>query len=113
MMTLLEMVRVRMSYSTLPTSFWGYALDTTMYLLNLILSKSAPNSPIELWPRRKSIMRYINIWSYSTYVLKMKSDKLKPKIELCLFIGYPKGTSGGLFYSPEDGKVFVSSNIGF
>ena len=33
--TLLEMVRSMISYSTLPISFWGYALGTTMHLLNL------------------------------------------------------------------------------
>ena len=37
--TLLEMVRPMMSYSTLPISFWGYALGTTMHLLNLVPSK--------------------------------------------------------------------------
>ena len=29
--TLLDMVRSMMSYSTLPISFWGYALNTAMY----------------------------------------------------------------------------------
>ena len=48
-MTLLEMVRSMMSYSTLPISFWGYALNTVMYLLNLVPSKSVPKTPVELW----------------------------------------------------------------
>ena len=34
--TLLDMVRSMMSYSTLPISYWGYAL--AMYLLNLVPS---------------------------------------------------------------------------
>ena len=46
---LLEMVRSMMSYSTLPISFWGYALNTVMYLLNLVPSKSIPKTPVELW----------------------------------------------------------------
>ena len=46
---LLEMVRSMMSYSTLPISFWGYALNTVMYLLNLVPSKSVPKTPVELW----------------------------------------------------------------
>ena len=48
-MTLLEMVRSMMSYSTLPISFLGYALNTVMYLLNLVPSKSVPKTPVELW----------------------------------------------------------------
>ena len=30
-----------------------------------------------------------------------------------MFVGYPKGTRGGLFYSPSDKKVFVSKNATF
>ena len=29
------------------------------------------------------------------------------------FVGYPKGTVGGLFYSHKDNKVFVSTNVKF
>lgn len=43
-------------------------------------------------------------------MLKRKFDKLEQKAELCLFVGYPKGTSSGLFYSSADRKVFVSTN---
>ena len=32
---------------------------------------------------------------------------------MCLFVGYPKGTRGGLFYSPQDKKVIVSTNAIF
>ena len=38
--TLLEMVRSMMSFSTLPVSFWGYALKIAMHILNLVPSKS-------------------------------------------------------------------------
>ena len=30
-----------------------------------------------------------------------------------MFVGYPKGTRGGLFYGPWDKKVFVSTNATF
>ena len=44
---------------------------------------------------------------------KAKVDKLKSCTELCLFVGYPKETKGGYFYSPKDNKVFVSTNARF
>ena len=59
--TLLEMVRSMMSYSTLPVSFWGYALNTAMHLLNLVPSKSVPKTPVELWNGRKPSMRHLHI----------------------------------------------------
>ena len=46
-------------------------------------------------------------------MLKGKSDKLQFKTEVVFFIGYPKGTIGGLFYSHKDNKVFVSTNAKF
>ena len=58
---LLEMVRSMMSYSTLPISFWGYALNTAMNLLNLVPSKSIPKTPVELWNRRSPSMRHLHI----------------------------------------------------
>jgi hypothetical protein len=46
-------------------------------------------------------------------VLKGKTDKLESKTEVCLFVGYPKGTMGYLFYSHDDNKVFVTTNARF
>ena len=46
-------------------------------------------------------------------MLKGKSDKLQSKINVVFFVGYPKGTVGGLFYSHNDNKVFVSTNAKF
>ena len=35
--TLMDIMKSMMSFSTLPTSFWKYILDTTRYFLNLAL----------------------------------------------------------------------------
>ena len=35
------------------------------------------------------------------------------RIEVCMFIKYPKGTRGGIFYSIKDKKVFVSTHATF
>ena len=42
-----------------------------------------------------------------------KIGKLDFRIEVYLFIGYPKGTRGGIFYNPRDKKVFVSTHATF
>ena len=56
----LEMVRSMMSYSTLLISFWGYALNTTIHLLNFVPSKSVPKTPMKLWSGRKPSMKYLH-----------------------------------------------------
>ncbi|KAK8574664.1 hypothetical protein V6N12_062353 [Hibiscus sabdariffa] len=47
--TLLDMVRSMMSHTDLPTSFWGYALETAAFTLNRVPSKSVQKTPHEMW----------------------------------------------------------------
>ena len=44
---------------------------------------------------------------------KFQPDKLKPKSEKCVFIGYPKETVGYTFYHRSEGKIFVAKNGSF
>ena len=46
--TLLDMVRSMISYSTLPISFWGYTLQTTTDILNVVPSKAILKTPLKL-----------------------------------------------------------------
>ena len=41
------------------------------------------------------------------------SDKLAPKSDKCLFVGYPKETKGYYFYNSSKNKVFVVRNAIF
>ena len=107
------MVRSMMSYSSLPISFWGYSLQTAVYILNVVPSKSIQKTPLELWNGHKPSLRHFRKWGCPTQLLKGKTGKLEPCIEVCMSVGYPKGTRGGLFYSPSDKKVFVSTNATF
>ena len=40
-------------------------------------------------------------------------DKLEPKSEKCVFIGYPKETVGYTFYHRSEGNIFVALNGSF
>ena len=40
-------------------------------------------------------------------------NKLEPKSEKCVFIGYPKETIGSTFYHRSEGKIFVAKNGSF
>ena len=111
--TILDTVRLMLSYSTLPISFWGYALETATYLLNLIPSKSVSKTPTELWNGRKPSLNHIRIWGAPAHVLRKEPQKLESRTQVCLFIGYPKGMRGGLFYSSSEKKVIVSTNANF
>ena len=47
--TLLDMVRSMMSQTSLPTSFWGYILETAAFLLNCTPTKAVEKTPYEIW----------------------------------------------------------------
>ena len=44
---------------------------------------------------------------------KFQPDKLEPKLEKCVFIGYPKETIGYTFNHRSEGKIFVAKNGSF
>ncbi|GJS71803.1 retrotransposon protein, putative, ty1-copia subclass [Tanacetum coccineum] len=89
--TLLDMVRSMMSQTTLPKSFWDYALETAARILNMV-------------PTKKALVKRDTL---------TKPDKLDPRSFRCIFVGYPKETMGCSFYSPSENKVFVARNAEF
>ena len=46
-------------------------------------------------------------------MFKQDPNKLETRIDVCLFVGYPKGTKGYMFYDPQNQKMFVSTNARF
>ena len=85
----MDMVRSMMSYSDMPNSFWGHALETTTYILNLVPSKSVPITPTELWNGRKPSLRHVRIWGSPAHVLKKKADKLESRTSCMLLFLVP------------------------
>nr|GEX77101.1 putative ribonuclease H-like domain-containing protein [Tanacetum cinerariifolium] len=47
--TLLDMVSSMMNLTTLSKSFWGYALETTARILNMLPTKKVDRTPYEIW----------------------------------------------------------------
>ncbi|GJX71573.1 retrotransposon protein, putative, ty1-copia subclass [Tanacetum coccineum] len=47
--TLLDMVRSMMSQTTLTKSFWDYALETAVRILNMVPTKKVEKTPYEVW----------------------------------------------------------------
>ena len=79
-----------MSHSDLPISFWAYALETAAFLLNRVPSKAVKKTPYEIWNGKTPSLSFLKIWGCEAYVKRQISDKLAPKSDKCLFMGYPK-----------------------
>ena len=82
------MVRSMMSYSHMPNSFCGHALETTVYILNLVPSKLVPITPTKPWNGHKLNLRHVRIWDSPAHVLKGKMDKLELRTYVCSFVEY-------------------------
>ena len=70
-------------------------------------------TPYELWFSKKPKLSFIKVWGCDAYVKKFQPDKLKPKSEKCVFIGYPKENVGYTFCHRSEGKIFVTKNGSF
>ena len=108
--TLLDMVRSMMSPTDLPFTLWGYALETAAFTLNRVPSKAVEKTPYEMWTGKRPSLSFLKIWCCEAYVKRQVSNKLEPKSDKCLFVGYPKETKGYYFYNPIENKVFVARN---
>ena len=58
-------------------------------------------------------MSFVKVWGCDAYVKNLQSDKLRPKSEKCVFIGYPKVIVGYTFYHRSKDKTFVAKNGSF
>jgi hypothetical protein len=97
-----------MSLSDLSVLFWGYALETAAFILNRVSSKSVETTPYELWHGKKPTLLFLRVWGCEAYVKKLQPDKLKSKLEKCIFVGYQRETLGYTFYHSAEGKTFVA-----
>ncbi|GJU97484.1 retrotransposon protein, putative, ty1-copia subclass [Tanacetum coccineum] len=114
--TLLDMVRSMMSQTTLPKSFWDYALESAARILNMVPTKKVEKTPYEVWHEQAPKLSYLKVWGCEALVKRdilTKPDKLEPKAFKCIFVGYPKETMGYSFYYPPENKVFVARNAKF
>ncbi|KAL0445952.1 UNVERIFIED_CONTAM: hypothetical protein Slati_1723100 [Sesamum latifolium] len=107
------MVRSMMSFTELPLSFWGYALETATKLLNMVSSKTVTKKSYDIWHCKLASYQYLRVWRSPVYVKRLVGDKLNSRSSLYRFIRYPKETAGYYFYDPSEQMVFVSSNAIF
>ena len=61
----------------------------------------------------RNLRLFLKFQGCDAYVKKIQPDKLEPKSEKCVFIGYPKETFGYTFYHRSEGKIFIAKNGSF
>ncbi|KAK4410235.1 Retrovirus-related Pol polyprotein from transposon TNT 1-94 [Sesamum angolense] len=113
--TILEKVRCMIISSGLPKSFWGEALVTAAYLINR--SPSVPLNgkiPEFVWTSHAVDISSLRVFGCSVFV-HQSVDKLAPRSQKCVCIGYPDGIKGyRLWLRSQPGfKVLISKDVIF
>lgn len=76
-------------------SFWGEAVLTATYLINLTPTKGLKQikTPYEMWHDRKPKLKYLRVFGFTVYVHdKIKRTKFDDKSWKGILIGYgPNG----------------------
>lgn len=113
--TIVEMGRSMMKARGVPKQFWGEAVATTVYLLNISPTKAVLNqTPFEAWKGYKPKVSHLRIFGCVSYAL-VNSYRLKldEKSQKCTFLGYSTQSKAYKLYNPVSGKVIVSRNVRF
>ena len=112
--TVVEMARSTLKAKNLPNMFWGKAIVTAVYLLNLSPTKAVMNqTPYEAWQGRKPRVSHLKVFGCIAYALLENRSKLDDKSQKCIFIGYCTKSKAYRLYNPLSGKVIVSRNVIF
>ncbi|UYV71371.1 FHDC1 [Cordylochernes scorpioides] len=112
--TAIEGVRAMLLDSGLQPRFWAEALNTFTYTKNRCehaLTKGV--SPMELWSGHKPSVRHFKIFGSLAYVHvpKIKRNKLQPKANSGIMVGYATKTKGYRIWLPADRKVIETIHV--
>jgi hypothetical protein len=101
--TVMDMVKIMLSYSTLPIGLWMEELKTVVHILNQVPSKSVPKILYALWIGRKPTLNYLHVWGCpaKAKLFNPSIRKLDSKTVSCHFIGYPDKLKEFYFYCPD------------
>ncbi|GJT92194.1 retrotransposon protein, putative, ty1-copia subclass [Tanacetum coccineum] len=77
--TLLDMVRSMMNLTTLPLSFWDYALEFATRILNMVPTKKVDKTLYELWYGKVPNLSYLKVWGCEALVKRDTPDKLQQR----------------------------------
>ncbi|GKA07503.1 retrotransposon protein, putative, ty1-copia subclass [Tanacetum coccineum] len=73
---LLDIVRSMMNLTSLPLSFWDYALESATCILNMVPTKKVDKTPYELWYGKVPNLSCLKVWGCEALVKQDTPDKV-------------------------------------
>ena len=114
--TIMEKFRCMLKLAKLPKSFWGEAVNTTVYLINR--SPSVPldfDIPERVWIGKDVSYSYLKVFGCKEFMHVPKEQRLKldDKATSCIFIGYGDEEFGYKLWDSEKQKIVISRDVVF
>lgn len=110
--TIIEKARAMLSGAGLDKSFWGEAVLTATFLINIIPTKALDSSktPFEMWHIKKPQLKYLKVFGSTVYIHnKTAKDKFDPKSVKAVLVGY--GPNGYKVWEAETGKFHLVRDV--
>ncbi|GKB91154.1 retrotransposon protein, putative, ty1-copia subclass [Tanacetum coccineum] len=73
------MVRSMISLTILSLSFWDYAIEFVVRILNMVPTKKVDKTPYELWHEKVPNLSYLKVWGCEAHVKRHTPDKLQQR----------------------------------
>jgi len=112
-----EMARSMLMHAGLPSVFWGPAVLTACYLMNLRLCVNDKSKSVyEMWHGHKPPVKHLRVFGCDAFVHVPKDDrrKMDSKAVKGIFIGYDRVRENGYrVYDITNHRVIVSRDVMF
>ncbi|CAM9000336.1 unnamed protein product [Rhodiola kirilowii] len=112
--TIQEMTRVMLHVKKVPLKFWAEAMNTACYVINRVMIRSGTEKTCyELWKGKKPTVKYFHIFGSQCYILRdcEYQQKLDPKSDEGIFLGYSTNSKAFRVYNKRTGVVMESINV--
>lgn len=112
---LLDRARTILNDSKLPPEFWAEAIATACHVSNLTPRKGKTNTPFELFFGHKPSLEHLRVFGCVVffYIPKQHRDKLEPRGDIGIMVGYARSRSGYRIYDVKNQKVIEERTVKF
>lgn len=110
--TLVQRIRYMLSNAKLPINFWGEALMTAIYLINLSPCYAVQGDiPENVWSDRELSYDHLKVFGCKAMVCDPQDEKLQPNAQQHIFLGFGVHDDGYKLFDPIPRKVVRRKDI--
>ena len=114
--TVMAMARCLLKAKAMPSTFWGEAVSTAVFILNRSPTKALHGmTPYEAWHEAKPAVHFMRAFGCIAHVkvTRPHAKKLDDRSIKMVFVGYEPGSKGYRVYDPVSGRLHVTRDVVF